>query len=164
MKQPGLAVCRFQDVERKKLTFKASKEVSTLEQLRRRGGSSEPRCNFANPSNLDSYIGCSYLRVSRRRVKAFMRRPYSPGVTMSKFFFLMRSFPPPATRMAQEGIDLATLAKILGDNSIRIVERYVHPAVEHRKSAMLRTKRVRWCWGRSSTGREAQLNRILVFS
>jgi hypothetical protein len=27
--------------------------------------------------------------------------------------------------MAEEGIDLATLAKILGDNSIRIVERYV---------------------------------------
>jgi integrase len=43
-----------------------------------------------------------------------------------------------ATRMAQEGIDLATLAKILGHNSIRIVERYVHPTDEHRKSAMLR--------------------------
>jgi hypothetical protein len=27
--------------------------------------------------------------------------------------------------MAEEGIDLAALAKILGDNSIRIVERYV---------------------------------------
>jgi site-specific recombinase XerD len=43
-----------------------------------------------------------------------------------------------ATRMAQEGIDLATLARILGHNSIRIVERYVHPTDEHRKSAMLR--------------------------
>jgi integrase len=43
-----------------------------------------------------------------------------------------------ATRMAEEGIDLATLAKILGHNSIRIVERYVHPTEEHRKSAMLR--------------------------
>jgi site-specific recombinase XerD len=43
-----------------------------------------------------------------------------------------------ATRMAEEGIDLATLAKILGHNSIRIVERYVHPTAEHKKSAMLR--------------------------
>ncbi|MGA2921155.1 MAG: site-specific integrase [Candidatus Sulfotelmatobacter sp.] len=43
-----------------------------------------------------------------------------------------------ATRMAEEGIDLATLAKILGHNSIRIVERYVHPTAEHTKSAMLR--------------------------
>jgi integrase len=43
-----------------------------------------------------------------------------------------------ATRMAQEGIDLATLAKILGHNSIRIVERYVHPTDEHKKSAMIR--------------------------
>jgi len=30
-----------------------------------------------------------------------------------------------ATRMAEEGIDLATLAKILGHNSIRIVERWI---------------------------------------
>jgi site-specific recombinase XerD len=40
--------------------------------------------------------------------------------------------------MAQEGIDLATLAKILGHNSIHIVERYVHPTDEHKKSAMVR--------------------------
>ncbi len=43
-----------------------------------------------------------------------------------------------ATRMAEEGIDLATLAKILGHNSIRIVERYVHPTDEHKKTAMVR--------------------------
>ena len=43
-----------------------------------------------------------------------------------------------ATRMAEEGIDLATLAKILGHNSIRIVERYVHPTDEHKKRAMVR--------------------------
>ena len=43
-----------------------------------------------------------------------------------------------ATRMAQAGIDLATLAAILGHNSIRIVQRYVHPTAEHKEQAMRR--------------------------
>lgn len=43
-----------------------------------------------------------------------------------------------ATRMAQAGIDLATLAALLGHNSIRIVQRYVHPTAEHKQQAMRR--------------------------
>jgi integrase len=43
-----------------------------------------------------------------------------------------------ATRMAQTGIDLATLAAVLGHNSIRIVQRYVHPTAEHKQNAMRR--------------------------
>lgn len=43
-----------------------------------------------------------------------------------------------ATKMAQAGVDLATLAAILGHNSIRIVERYIHPTAEHKRAAMLR--------------------------
>jgi integrase len=43
-----------------------------------------------------------------------------------------------ATRLAQAGVDLATLAAILGHNSIRIVGRYVHPTEEHQRTAMAR--------------------------
>lgn len=43
-----------------------------------------------------------------------------------------------ATRMAQAGVDLATLAAILGHSSIRIVQKYVHPTAEHKREAMVR--------------------------
>jgi integrase len=43
-----------------------------------------------------------------------------------------------ATRMAQSGCDLATLAAILGHSSLRLVMRYVHPTAEHQRAAMER--------------------------
>ena len=43
-----------------------------------------------------------------------------------------------ATRMAEAGIDLATLAAILGHNSIRMVQKYVHITAEHKRAAMAR--------------------------
>ena len=47
-----------------------------------------------------------------------------------------------ATRMAEAGVDLATLAAILGHSSIRIVHRYVHPTADHKREAMRRFEQV----------------------
>jgi site-specific recombinase XerD len=47
-----------------------------------------------------------------------------------------------ATRAAQAPIDLATLAAILGHSSIRLVQKYVHPTAEHKKTAMVRYEEV----------------------
>jgi site-specific recombinase XerD len=41
-----------------------------------------------------------------------------------------------ATTAAQGGVDLATLAAILGHGSLRAVQKYVHPTAEHKKAAM----------------------------
>jgi len=42
-----------------------------------------------------------------------------------------------ATRAAMAGIDIATLAAILGHGSLRTIMRYVHIGAEHQKAAML---------------------------
>jgi integrase len=41
-----------------------------------------------------------------------------------------------ATRVAQAGIDIVTLAALLGHGSLRCVHKYVHPTADHKKSAM----------------------------
>lgn len=41
-----------------------------------------------------------------------------------------------ATLLAQAGVDLATIAALLGHNSLRIVQKYVHPTADHKRKAM----------------------------
>jgi site-specific recombinase XerD len=48
----------------------------------------------------------------------------------------------PATRMAQAGVDLVTLAGMLGHSRISLVMRYAHPSDEHQFAAM--EKRLRY--------------------
>jgi integrase len=46
-----------------------------------------------------------------------------------------------ATVAAQTGIDLSTLAALLGHGSTRCVHKFVHPTAEHKKMAMKRYDR-----------------------
>lgn len=41
-----------------------------------------------------------------------------------------------ATHIAQDGVDLVTLAALLGHKSMRLVQKYVHSTAEHKKTAM----------------------------
>lgn len=43
-----------------------------------------------------------------------------------------------ATRLAEKGVDLPSIAAILGHSGLRIVGRYVHPTAQHLEEAMLR--------------------------
>src|SRR5215469_2705502 len=43
-----------------------------------------------------------------------------------------------ATRAAQSGFDLASLAAMLGHSSLRMVQKYVHPTAEHQRALMLK--------------------------
>ncbi len=60
-----------------------------------------------------------------------------------------------ATRLAQVGIDLATLAAILGHSSIRIVQKYVHPTAEHKREAMRRYDQMLQAAEKKQSGRVA---------
>ncbi len=46
-----------------------------------------------------------------------------------------------ATRVAESGVDLGTLAALLGHDSIRCVQKYVHISAEHKRTAMKRYDR-----------------------
>ena len=48
-----------------------------------------------------------------------------------------------ATRAAQQGMPLPTLASVLGHSSLRQIQKYVHPTQEHQQSEMDRIDRIR---------------------
>jgi predicted metal-dependent peptidase len=74
----------------------------------------------------------SWMRPNRRLIHAGL---YLPGISREGVGELV-------TRIAQGGIDLVTLAALLGHESIRLVQKYVHPTAEHKKSAMARYDRM----------------------
>ena len=64
-----------------------------------------------------------------------MNEAAEEGVTVNWVLYDFRhSF---ATAAAQGGVDLATLAALLGHGSLRTVQKYVHPTAEHKNAAMV---------------------------
>lgn len=55
------------------------------------------------------------------------------GVAPFKLYALRHTF---ATRAVQAGVDLVTLAALLGHSRLTMVMRYAHPAEEHQAEAM----------------------------
>lgn len=84
---------------------------------------------FPSKRNKDGHIG--RLNSAHDRL---VEKAASKGITIDWVIYDFRhSF---ATAAAQGGVDLATLAAILGHGSLRSVQRYVHPTAEHKKAAM----------------------------
>jgi integrase len=48
-----------------------------------------------------------------------------------------------ATRAAQDGMPLPTLASVLGHSSLRMVQKYVHPTQDHQQAEMDRIDKIR---------------------
>jgi len=57
------------------------------------------------------------------------------GLEWFRLYDLRHTF---ATRAAQSGMDLATLAGILGHSKLHMIPRYVHPTAEHKRRAITR--------------------------
>src|SRR6266850_1510816 len=65
---------------------------------------------------------------------ALLKKAQDGGINLSFVLYDLRhTF---ATRAAQQGMDVATLAAILGHSGIRLVLRYVHVTAEHQRKAM----------------------------
>ena len=55
------------------------------------------------------------------------------GVARFRLYDLRHTF---ATRAAESGVDLVTLAALLGHSNIQMVMRYAHPQAEHKAQAI----------------------------
>lgn len=106
---------------RRKLTM--TKEVWSV--LKRRAASSNSHYVFPSPDNLERPIGSV-----RKAHDAAVRRA---GVTPAfRLYDLRHTY---ASRAVMAGVDLPTLAALLGHTSVLMTMRYVHPAEQHKREA-----------------------------
>lgn len=102
--------------------------TESLEALKVRMAGASPWI-FPSSRNAGSHIGPINSAHDRIVVQA-----EKEGVEISFVpYDLRHTF---ATRVAQAGIDITTLAALLGHGSLRCVHKYVHPTADHKKSAM----------------------------
>jgi len=141
--RPDEMICLRKDdvnLERGTLSIRRGKSAAARRVLDLTGGSQgilarrmsgDSPWIFPSPRNMMRHI--ARLNGAHDRL---CRKALGFGVSLSFVLYDFRhTF---ATRMSQAGIDLKTIADILGHNSLRIGIRYVHPTAEHKKATMLR--------------------------
>ena len=107
--------------------------ASSLEIVKARMAGSS-RWLFPSPKRPGQHVvklNNAHEKVLRNIAKALQEKN-EPGFRFV-LYDLRHTFP---TRAAEAGIDLATLAAILGHASLRTVTWYVHPTQEHQEAAM----------------------------
>jgi integrase len=97
------------------------------EVLRRRAAGSKGKCLFPHVKDADRPM----LKVNNAHTGALRRS----GLEPFRIYHLRHTW---ATRAAMSGIDLVTLAAMLGHSRIQMVLRYAHPTAEHQMNAMRR--------------------------
>jgi hypothetical protein len=79
----------------------------------------------------------SKIRLTRRPAERCPRHRLCTDQEAASLHFVLYDWTHTfATEMAQAGVDLATLAAILGHSSLRVVQEYVHPTADRIKQAM----------------------------
>jgi integrase len=86
------------------------------------------RYAFPSPTNPDRPIG----RVHKAHYGAVSRAQIEPPFIL---YDLRHTY---ASRAVMAGVDLPTLAALLGHTSIQMTMRYVHPAEQHKKDAAIK--------------------------
>jgi len=95
------------------------------ELLKRRAIAAKGKCIFPSCKDPNRSIGCVRKAHDAAVRRAGIQEPF-------RLYALQHTF---ATRAVMVGVDLPTLAAILGHTSIQMTTRYVHPAEEHKREA-----------------------------
>ena len=90
----------------------------------------EAKGNYIFPGGRDgSDLGRPIVKLNNAHAGALKRS----GVPRFTIYSLRHTF---ATRAAEAGVDLVTLAALLGHSRVQMVMRYAHPTQEHQFNAI----------------------------